>query len=291
MPQLRVQRILQRAGLASRREAETWIAAGRVTVDGRTCELGESVDPAAQKVALDGREVKIPEQDNAYVALYKPRGYTTSLKDRHAEHLISELIPPRFGRLFPVGRLDRDSEGLLLLTNDGDLANALMHPKHGVKKVYEVWVEGVPKRNHLERMRHGIELEDGTAKPDEVDIIKRKDGQALLRVVLHEGRKREIRRIFDSIGHPVQQLVRTRYGNISVIGLEPGKCRPLTNREVKELKSLVNPTPERSEHEKRSKPRQTEHRRAQHSSGEGVSSARPRNSVGHTRGGAGRPHR
>ncbi len=239
MPAMRVQRILQKAGLTSRREAERWIAAGRVTVNGQPTGLGASADPERDRVAVDGRPVLLPTVPPVYLALYKPRGYTTSLADRHAAHLISELVPQRFGRLFPVGRLDRESEGLILLTNDGDLAQALMHPSHGVEKVYEVWVRGVPKKSHLQRMRDGIQLDDGKARPDRVDVLRRENDRALIRVVLHEGRKREIRRIFDRIGHPVQQLVRTRYGNITIGGLEPGHPRPLTHREVRELKALV----------------------------------------------------
>ncbi len=239
MPAMRVQRILQKAGLTSRREAERWIAVGRVTVNGQPIGLGALADPERDRVAVDGRPVLLPAVPPVYLALYKPRGYTTSLADRHATHLISELVPQRFGRLFPVGRLDRDSEGLILLTNDGDLAQALMHPSHGVEKVYEVWVRGVPKKSHLQRMRDGIQLDDGKARPDRVDVLRREKDRALIRVVLHEGRKREIRRIFDRIGHPVQQLVRTRYGNITIGGLEPGHPRPLTHREVRELKALV----------------------------------------------------
>lgn len=236
---IRVQRILQQAGLASRRQAEEWIRGGRVTVNGKSASLGDMADPDRDTIAVDGRPVKPSLVPAVYLALHKPPGYTTSLKDRHAEHLITELVPSKFGRLFPIGRLDRDSEGLILLTNDGQLAHALMHPSHGVKKVYHVWVKGVPRKSHLERMRRGIMLEDGPAQPDKVELLEKREGRALLQIILHEGRKREVRRIFDSIGHPVEQLIRTQYGNIALEGLDAGRSRPLTHREVRGLKALA----------------------------------------------------
>lgn len=291
MAELRVQRILQQAGLGSRRQAEEWIEAGRVTVSGRQARLGDRADPQVQEIALDGRPVAIRHDPPAYLALYKPAGYTTSLKDRHAEHLISELVPPRFGRLFPVGRLDRDSEGLIVLTNDGALAHALMHPSHGVQKVYNVWVKGIPKKTHLERMRAGIVLEEGPAKPDQVDLIRRGNGRALLRVALHEGKKREIRRIFDTIGHPVEQLIRIRYGNISIEGLESGHCRPLSHREVRNLKALVANRPEGAKDEHALVTQRIEPNRTRHSNGQKISTRGPRDTVGGPRRDTGGSHR
>lgn len=289
---IRVQRILQQAGLASRRTAEEWVKAGRVAINGQRAELGAAADPSRDTVTVDGRPVKIDDRPPICVALHKPPGYTTSMKDRHAEHLISELIPPKYGRLFPVGRLDRDSEGLILLTNDGVLAHALMHPTSGIQKVYEVWVEGVPRKSHLERMRHGIELEDGTAKPDRVDLIKKENGRALLRVTLHEGRKREVRRLFDSIGHSVQQLVRVQFGNIKLEGLEPGRSRPLSNREVRELRELVRQGRERTGKAKNGAfGKRPETGRAEYQRGEAISTGRSRDSIGHTRRNSRRPHR
>lgn len=243
---IRVQRILQQAGLASRREAEEWILRGRVTVNGQKAELGMLADPNEDQISLDGRPISAKQRAMIYLALHKPAGYTTSLKDRHAEHLVTELVPGKYGRVFPVGRLDRDSEGLLLLTNDGALAHALMHPSSGIQKIYEVWVQGIPGKSHLERMRHGIELEDGLALADKVDLLTKNEGRALLRVTLHEGRKREVRRIFDSIGHPVYRLTRVAFGNIRLAGLAKGKMKPLTNREVRELKELVRQGRERN---------------------------------------------
>lgn len=284
MTTMRVQRIVQQAGLSSRREAEAWIQSGRVTVNGRPIALGASADPARDTVAVDGVTIKTAKRPLTYLAMYKPAGYTTSLRDRHAAHLITEIVPRKFGRLFPIGRLDRDSEGLILLTNDGALAHRLMHPAHGVEKVYEVWVTGVPKKTHLERMRHGIMLEDGQARPDRVDVVRREDGRTVLRVILHEGRKREIRRIFNSIGHPVERLVRVRYGNISVRGLESGGYRPLTHREVRELKALVM-EPEGKTYDQHTPPntRTIDGRRSRYRGSEAVPASRARDPVGHSR--------
>ena len=283
---VRVQRILQQAGLASRRQAEEWIAQGRVTVNGQEAHVGDSADPEHDALALDGRAVVISKEERVYLALHKPRGYTTSLKDRHAEHLITELLPQKYGRLFPIGRLDRDSEGLILFTNDGALAHVLMHPSGGVRKVYDVWVKGAPRRSHLERMRKGIVLDDGLAKPDRVDIIRREKDRTLLKIILHEGRKREVRRIFDSVGHPVEQLIRTRYGNISIEGLEPGRSRPLTHREVRELKALVKSEPEGANNEHGIAGARSSHSRTRYTGSTTISGHQPRNSVSHSRRGA-----
>ncbi len=288
MALLRVQRIIQQAGLGSRRQAEAWIKAGRVTIDGIKAQLGDLADPDQQKVAVDSRPVIPRSEPLAYLALYKPRGYTTSMKDRHAEHLITELIPRKFGRVFPVGRLDKESEGLIILTNDGVLAHALMHPSREVKKVYDVWVKGIPKKSHLERMRQGIALEDGPARPDVVELISRREGRALIRVVLHEGKNREIRRIFDSIGHGVEELIRIRYANIGLNNLEPGQFRPLTHREVRELKAVVI----RGLDDREPAPKQTKSAGGpRYSKREKLPARRSGTEVGRTPGNSGRTHR
>lgn len=284
---MRVQRILQQAGLASRRAADEWIRQGRVQVNGEPVELGATADPSRDRITVDGKPVVIRERPLVYLALHKPPGYTTSWKDRHAEHLIKELVPAKFGRVFPVGRLDRDSEGLILLTNDGQLAHALMHPSSQIEKVYEVWVEGIPRKSHLARIKHGIELEDGFAKADQVELIKKENQRALLRLTLHEGRKREVRRMLDSIGHPVQQLVRVRFGNIRLQGLDSGSLRPLTHREVRELKALVQAGQERT----RKQGGFAESRGQKHFPSQSVSPRRSGHSVGDPRRNQSRPHR
>lgn len=234
---MRLQRYLAMAGMASRRQAEAWIAAGRVTVNGQVARLGQRVGPGDQ-VAVDGEPVA-SRPGRVVLALYKPVGYTTSLADPHAEHLVRELIPPEVGRVFPVGRLDRDSSGLLLLTNDGELAFRLTHPRFGVSKAYEVWVEGHPGPGHLRRAREGVELGDGRARAAGVRVLQRLPDRTLLAVTLREGKKREIRRLFEVLGHPVLELCRVRFGNVTLEGLKPGEVRKLTDEEVARLWRLV----------------------------------------------------
>lgn len=288
---MRIQRILSDAGVTSRRTAEEWIRAGRVTVDGVRVTLGASADSTIDHICVDGVPLDQKSRPKVYLALNKPPGYTTSLKDRHAQHLISELIPRRFGRVFPVGRLDRDSEGLILLTNDGTLAHALTHPSSGIKKVYEVWVKGLPRKSHLQRIKHGIELSDGFTKPDEVNLIRKEAGRALMRITLHEGRNREIRRLFDSIGHEVEQLTRVKFGNISLQGIESGTLRPLTHREVRELQQLVRQGRERTERRNAIiHAPQAEHR-SRYRIREDISAHQPRNSLSHARRNSHRAHR
>ncbi|AUW93645.1 MAG: rRNA pseudouridine synthase [Sulfobacillus thermosulfidooxidans] len=296
MPE-RLQKIIAQAGLCSRREAEEWIAAGRVQVNHRTATLGESADVATDQITVDGRLLK-PTGERWYLAINKPVGYTTSLKDRHAEHLITELIPKRFGRMFPVGRLDRDTSGLILVTNDGYLAHRLMHPSYHVPKIYEVWIKGIPGRNHVARIEHGIELDDGVARPQSVQIIRseKANDRTLLRLTLTEGRKREVRRIFEAIGHPVLELRRVAFGPLSIEGLEEGRTRPLTHREVKMLYSLVEKPPARYAMHRRDDDSNESgsgftRSRSKRSSRPAISTPKTRHSVSNTRGNSGRPHR
>ncbi|MCY0877617.1 MAG: pseudouridine synthase [Firmicutes bacterium] len=288
---IRVQRILQQAGLGSRRQSEAWIQQGRVAVNGRTASLGDLADPTVDRITFDGEPVKSATPRPVYLAFHKPPGVTTTLRDPHAEHVVAEYVPAQYGRVFPVGRLDRDSEGLLLLTNDGMLAHALMHPKNQVPRVYEVWVKGIPRHNHLERMRRGIVLEDGMAKPDDVRLVRKLEDEAVLRVTLHEGRKREVRRLFQSIGHPVMRLRRIQYGNIRLEGLEPGAVRPLTPREVQELKGMIGLGKERTTKRDGFNTGQRQFRDQKHRGGQDLSAARPGHSFRHARRNSQRPHR
>lgn len=233
---IRLQRFLSEAGVASRRQAEAYIAAGRVSVNGGVAELGSRVLPGSDRVTFDGRPVTLPQR--VYLALYKPEGYTTSLADRHAAHLIAELVPKRFGRVFPVGRLDRETSGLLLLTNDGELAFKLTHPRFGVEKIYEAWVEGKPGQRHLERMRHGMEVEGERYRANDVQFIRAQGEASLLRITLSEGKKREVRRLFAAIGHPVRELKRIQFASVDLGEMKPGDIRPLTHREVKALHEM-----------------------------------------------------
>lgn len=282
----RVQRLVAEAGLTSRRKAESWIVAGRVKVNGHRVDLGQSADPEVDVIEVDGR--RLPHQNaRSYWLLNKPSGYTTSLADRHADHLVTELWPSSLGRIFPVGRLDRETAGVLLLTNDGWLAHRLMHPRFQIPKVYEAWVEGQLTPLHVQQLRRGVALEDGPARAEAVQVLNTTGTKSQVRLTLTEGRKREIRRLFERIGRPVLELTRTRYAGLSVEGVAVGQLRPLTSDEVDHLFQLVNGLPhlrqpDRAMREEKDRGRQPT-RRTKAGSSTGLGSAESRHSVRHTR--------
>jgi len=229
----RLQRALARAGLGSRRVCEELIRSGRVTIDGTVATLGDRVDPIRDVVAVDGQRIST-DPGMRYFALHKPAGVTTTMRDRHAQSDLRRLLPPG-PRVFPVGRLDRDSEGLLILTNDGELGNRLMHPRHGVEKEYLAEVEGAPTERHLARLRRGVELEDGLARALTATTTARAGGRGAVRLVMGEGRKREVRRMLDAVGLPVRRLIRVRVGPVRLGRLRAGEVRALTPEEVQAL--------------------------------------------------------
>lgn len=230
---MRLQKFLSRAGVASRRHSETMIRAGRVRVNGAVVtEMGAKVDPSGDRVEVDGRAVDLGER--VWVLVHKPPGYVTTRDDPWGRPTVYSLLPADYDGLFHVGRLDLDSEGLLLLTNEGGTANRLLHPRHEVDRVYRVECAGEPAAAVLERLRAGVELEDGPARAHAAERLD--DGS--VRVVMREGRKREVRRLFEAVGHPVRRLIRERFGPVSLRGLEPGEWRPLTDAEVAELREL-----------------------------------------------------
>ncbi len=233
MPLERLQRTLARAGVGSRRVCEELIRAGRVAVNGRVAALGDKADPARDRVFVDGGLVSV-NPALRYLALNKPAGVTTTMRDPHADTDLRRFIP-RGPRVFPVGRLDRDTEGLLLLTNDGDLANRLLHPRHAVEKEYLAEVDGSPTERHVARLRRGIRLQDGPARPIAVRAVARAGRRGALRVVMGEGRKREVRRMLAAVGLPVRRLVRLRVGPVRLGRLRPGEARALTAEEVRAL--------------------------------------------------------
>ncbi|HEY7660384.1 MAG TPA: pseudouridine synthase [Actinomycetota bacterium] len=233
MPPERLQRSLARAGFGSRRACEELIESGRVLVNGRTAELGDRVDPATDEVSVDGRKVSV-DPALRYLVLHKPRGVTTTMRDPHAERDLTRLLPSG-PRVFPVGRLDRDTEGLLVLTNDGDLAHRLAHPRFGVEKEYLAEVDGQPSNRRLAALRRGVELDDGVARAVEARTVGGSGRRAAVRVVMAEGRKREVRRMLDAVGLPVRRLVRTRVGPVRLGRLRPGETRELTPDEVRAL--------------------------------------------------------
>src|SRR5438067_13631163 len=223
MAEERLQKVLAARGVASRRAAEELIQGGRVSVDGRVVlELGTKVDPGRATIKVDGRA--LPRPRPTYVLLNKPRGYVTTASDPEGRRTVYDLLDLR-ERVFPVGRLDMDSEGLLLLTNDGELANRLAHPRYHVAKEYLATVDGTPGENDLRALRAGVELDDGRTAPAEVEVLGNARGRTQLRVVLHEGRNRQVRRMLEAVGHPVRDLQRTAYGPLRLGRLKEGDWR------------------------------------------------------------------
>lgn len=229
----RIQKILSARGVASRRKAEEMILAGRVTCDGVICQLGQTADPDLSQILVDGRPLP-SVQDHVYIMLHKPRGYVTTLSDEKGRKNAAQLIDCGC-RVYPVGRLDMDSEGLLLFTNDGDFANRLMHPKHAVDKVYQVLVSGYTPQA-VERLGEPMEL-DGylLSKPSVKVVNTAQDSMAQLQITIHEGRNRQVRRMCDIAGMKVMRLVRISEGGVSLGNLKPGKWRYLTAEELKKL--------------------------------------------------------
>jgi len=242
----RLQKILSQAGIASRRASEQLMLEGRVTVNGATIrELGTKADPAADDIRVDGRRVRLAEQ-HRYLLLNKPRGYVTTRSDPQRRPTVVDLLGGVREYVYPVGRLDFDSEGLLLLTNDGDLAARLTHPRHGVPRVYEAKVLGVPDAHDLARLSRGIVLEGRRTSPAVVRLLgqSRDGGQSTLEVTIHEGRNRQVRSMCEAIGHPVDALRRVAIGPIRDTRLRPGQYRDLSQDEVRRLReSAAKSTP------------------------------------------------
>lgn len=231
----RIQKVLARAGVASRRAVEEMVAEGRVTVNGRPARLGQRIDPDHDAVAVDGAPVGL-RADLVYYLLNKPPGVVCTADDPQGRPTVVEMVPDE-PRVFPVGRLDADSEGLLVLTNDGELAHRLAHPSFGVEKEYLALVEGRPGRGALRQLREGVELDDGPARATAVSLPE----PSAVRIVVHEGRNRLVRRMCEAVGHPVLRLVRTRIGPLANRTLPPGRWRELSQSEVRQLERSASP--------------------------------------------------
>jgi 23S rRNA pseudouridine2605 synthase len=235
---VRLQKLLSSAGVASRRASERMILEGRVTVNGDTVrELGTKADPQKDVIKVDGRRIKTVVH-NRYVVLYKPKGYVTTRSDPEGRRTVMDLVGEG-DYIYPVGRLDYDSEGLLLLTSDGDLATRLMHPRHEVDKTYEVIVAGVPDARAIDKLKKGVFIEGGRTAPAHVHVgstVKGARPTTKLTIVIHEGRNRQIRRMCSAVGLPVRELRRVRMGPIGLGRLKPGQWRHLTADEVRRLK-------------------------------------------------------
>jgi 23S rRNA pseudouridine2605 synthase len=230
-----VQKVLARAGVGSRRACEELIAAGRVRVNGKVATLGDRADPERDRIEVDGAVVGV-RSGLVHYLLNKPAGVVTTASDPEARPTVVELVPDE-PRVFPVGRLDAETEGLLILTNDGELTHRLTHPSYGIDKEYLAEVEGSPSRQAVRQLRQGVQLDDGMTVPAKVSAV----GDNVLRITIHEGRKRQVRRMCAAVGHPVRRLVRVRIGPISDHRLPPGRWRPLTQAEVRSLERAVRP--------------------------------------------------
>ena len=237
MPEERLQKILAHAGITSRRKAEALITAGRIELNGKVVkELGTKADVKSDVIRLDGKRIAEPE-DKIWLVLYKPAGCVTTLSDPEGRPTIKEYLRDVIERVYPVGRLDYDVEGTLLVTNDGDLAHQLMHPKFGVRRTYLAKVHGVPLPEQIERLLKGVRLEDGRAKALEAAIHSHTPRNTWVRIVVSEGRPHLVKRLMEAVGLPVQKLYRADYGGITVQGLRPGETRELTKTEIALLQS------------------------------------------------------
>ncbi|MFD1206444.1 MULTISPECIES: pseudouridine synthase [Sporosarcina] len=235
----RLQKVLAQAGVASRRKAEKMIIEGKVKVNGVVVtELGTKVSKT-DRVEVEG--VELVKEQFVYYLLYKPRGYISTVSDEKGRKTVLDLLPMVDERIFPVGRLDYDTSGLIILTNDGDFSYLMTHPKFGISKKYIAKVKGIPSRENLRKLEKGIRLEDGMTAPARVKMqsVDKKGGTAIVEITIHEGRNRQVRRMFDAIGCPVEKLKRESFANLTTRGLNAGESRELTTHEVKQLRVLA----------------------------------------------------
>jgi 23S rRNA pseudouridine2605 synthase len=238
MATTRLQKLIAASGLASRREAERWIEAGRVTVDGKPATIGDSADPDRQTIAVDGRPIGRAERP-VYILLNKPVGYVTTMRDPEGRPVVTDLLREVRERVVPVGRLDLTTEGVLLLTNDGDLALHLSHPRFHVEKTYLARVRGMLDEDALQKLAQGVQLDDGMTAPAIVEMGRVTGSHSWLQLTLREGRNRQVRRMCEALGYPVSRLKRIRYAFLELGRLQPGEFRYLGPEEVQQLKGLT----------------------------------------------------
>jgi 23S rRNA pseudouridine2605 synthase len=235
----RLQKVIAHAGVTSRRKAEEWIKEGRVKVNGKVVkELGIKV---SSNDRVEVNEIPIQREAPVYFLFYKPRGVISSVKDEKGRKVVTDFFPNLEQRIYPVGRLDYDTSGLLLLTNDGEFANLIIHPRHAIDKTYVAKVKGIPTREQLRKLEKGIQLEDGKTAPAKTKLLsldKKKDS-SIIEITIHEGRNRQVRRMFAAIGHEVVKLKRERFAFLTLQGLSTGDIRELTPHEVKQLRTLA----------------------------------------------------
>ena len=231
---VRLQKYLSECGVASRRKAEDLIAAGKVKVNGRPASIGDKIDPRNDTVVVAGKKVR-KSKKNTYIMLHKPRGFITTLSDEMGRKCVAQLIEDVGTRVYPVGRLDRDSEGLLLLTDDGEFANSLTHPTHHVPKTYRVTVRPTITEEQITALTTGIEIDGRMTMPSEVRVLEKKEGRVVLEIIIYEGRNRQIRKMCDALGLEVARLKRTQIGSVKLGMLKQGDWRNLTDEEVHKL--------------------------------------------------------
>ncbi len=237
----RLQKIISQAGLASRRAAEKLIIEGRVTVDGTVAKLGSQADASSQTICVDGKPI-VESERHVYYLLNKPKGYISTAKDERGRKTVLDLLPEVRERIYPVGRLDNGTEGLLLLTNDGALMNGLLHPAREVWKTYTAQVEGVMDRQEVQALKKGVALEDGVTAPAKVRILDwdERKGRTKLEISIHEGKNRQVRRMCEAIGHPVHALKRTEFAGLNLSGVKRGEFRALFSEEIAYLYEIAN---------------------------------------------------
>ncbi len=235
--ELRLQKFLAQCAVASRRGAEELIAAGKVRVNGKVAALGTKIDPKKDKVTVSGKRI-VNKEEKMYIMLHKPRGFVTTMSDEQDRKCVADLVADAGVRLHPVGRLDRNSEGLLFMTNDGEFTNFLTHPSRHVSKVYRVTVRETVKEEQLEKMRDGIVIEGIKTLPCDADVIQKEEGRTVIRMVLYEGRNREIRKMCEAVGLTVIRLKRTEIAGIKLGMLPQGRWRELTEKELKRLQNI-----------------------------------------------------
>ncbi|MGN7178412.1 pseudouridine synthase [Paenibacillus sp. FSL R5-0490] len=235
----RLQKVIAHAGVASRRKAEELMGEGRVRVNGKTVkELGVKVSPS-DRIEVDG--IPLEREEPVYFLLYKPRGVISAVSDDKGRKVVTDFFEGIKQRIYPVGRLDYDTSGILILTNDGEFANLLMHPSNEIEKVYVAKLKGIPSKEKMKSLQRGIVLEDGKTAPAKTKLLSmdKKKQTAIVEISIHEGRNRQVRRMFEAIGHPVLKLKRERYGFLTLQGLSAGDARELTAHEVKQLRTLA----------------------------------------------------
>jgi len=236
---MRLEKFLSESGIASRRDAKKYISAGRVSVNGERVSIpGTHIDPQRAEITFDGEPIR-GKPKRIYLMLNKPAGYVTTVRDERGRPTVMALVSDISERIYPVGRLDLDTEGLLLMTNDGDFAHRILHPSHEIQKTYIAWVEGQPNQREIQRLREGIEIDDGVVASAKINHIGKREGQTQFKVVIHEGRKRQIRRMFHAVGHEVVHLKRIGIGSLTLGQLAIGKYRFLTSAEIEPLDRKV----------------------------------------------------